>query len=83
MATIDSLGISISDMTRPELMAKIHKIRATRRTRPLARKSAPAKVSRAPNKKAPKQQDLFALANGMTTEAKAALAASLMKGVKK
>ena len=83
MATIDSLGISISDMSRSELFTKLHQIRATRRTRPAARKSAPAKVSRAPSKKAPKQQDLFALANGMTAEAKAALAASLMKGVKK
>jgi hypothetical protein len=82
MATIDSLGISILDMSRQDLFNKIKKIREVRRTRPTARKAAPAKVSRAPSKKAPKQQDLFALVKGMTSVSKAALAAELMKDFK-
>jgi hypothetical protein len=82
MATIDSLGISILDMDRQDLFNKIKKIREVRRTRPAARKAAPAKVSRAPSKKKPKQQDLFALVQGMTSASKAALAAELMKDFK-
>ena len=79
MATIDSLGTSILCMTREALHDHIMAIRAIRRTRPAARKSAPAKTKRRPNKKAPRQQDLFALAEGMTTAQKAKLAAQLMK----
>lgn len=79
MATINHLGISITQMSPQEVYTLLHHIREVRRTRPLARKSAPAKVARAPSHKQPKPQDLFALAEGMTTTQKAALAATLMR----
>jgi primosomal protein N'' len=59
-------------------------IRARRRERPtkkIREASAPAKTKRAPSKKAPKQQDLFRLAAGMTSEQKLKLAQSLIGGV--
>ena len=83
MAIIDSLHTSITDMPEDGVFNLLHKIRANRRLRPAARKKAPAKVARAPNKKAPKQQDLFALAIGMSSDRKAALAAQLIKEMKK
>lgn len=79
MATIESLSISITKMPRPQFYTMLMDIRTNRRTRPEARKAAPAKTKRKPNAKAPRQQDLFALAEGMTTTQKAALAAKLMK----
>ena len=74
MATIDHLGTSITQLSPNDLFSLIHTIRGTRRTRPTARKAAPAKVARAPSGKRPKQQDLFAIAKGMTTAQKKQLA---------
>jgi len=82
MATIESLGISISTQSNAELFERLRAIRNNRRRRPerkVRQKSAPAKTRRAPSKRAPKQQDLFALANSMSNEQKLALAAKLMK----
>ena len=78
MATIDSLGTSISTLPSQEFYTLIMGIRAHRRTKPPPRRKAPAKTKRRPNAKAPRQQDLFALAGNMTNDQKAALAAKLM-----
>ena len=80
MATIDSLGTSISTQSNDTLYERIRLIRNNRRRRPtkkLRAKSAPAKTRRKPNARAPKPQDMFALVNKMTTQQKAALAAKL------
>ena len=79
MATIDSLGTSITQLSRRDLFRLLHTIRARRRERPPARKAAPAKVGRAPSKRTPKPQDLFALAGRMSQAQKDKLAAELMK----
>jgi hypothetical protein len=81
MATIDTLRPSITSMSYQEKISLISKIRAIRRTRPEPRRSAPAKVLRAPSRKAPKQQDLFQLANGMTQSAKDTLILELLRGL--
>jgi hypothetical protein len=83
MATIEHLNTSITQMSRAESFALIKGIRdSRRRARPVKEpKALPAKVARSPKKSAPRQQDLFAMAQGMTPEAKAQLLASLMKGL--
>ena len=82
MATIESLNISITHMTRAALFEHLGRIRTQRRLRPAPRqKSTPAKVARAPKKGNLKQQDLFQYANGLTDAAKASLAAELIKGL--
>jgi len=83
MATIYDLHTSISALPQQDLFELLRKIRAIRRTRPAAKKSAPAKTKRRPSRRKPKQQDLFALAEGMTESQKAALAASLLGAMKK
>lgn len=77
MATIDSLGTSILDLSRSRLYSLVMCIRENRRTRPSATRKAPAKCARAPSAKAPKQQDLFQLATKMTPLARAKLLAEL------
>ena len=82
MATIESLGTSISTQSNDDLYERIRIIRNNRRRRPerkVRQASAPAKTRRAPNKRAPKPQDLFAIANNMTNEQKLALAKKLME----
>jgi len=82
MATIESLSTSISHMPRSALFDLLGKIRTQRRLRPAPRqKSTPAKVARAPKKGNLKQQDLFQYANGLTEDAKAKLAAELIRGL--
>lgn len=76
MATIDSLGISITQMGRRDLFRLLHTIRAKRRERPVARKASSAK-SRA--KKSSKTKDPFAIAGRMTQTQKDQLAAILLK----
>lgn len=72
-------------MPRPQLLSLLQGIRAQRRLRPeraiRAKKDVPAKVARAPKKGNLKQQDLFAFAKGLDDQAKAALAAELLKGL--
>lgn len=85
MATIETLHPSISAMSNDELYSKLRDIRNNRLRRPekkVREAKAPAKVKRKPNPKAPKQQDLFALAGNMTDKEKAALAAKLLGGNK-
>lgn len=82
MATIYDLNTSITCMGREEFTALVIAIRTQRRLRPtkaIREKKAPAKCARAPRLKNPKQQDLFQLAQNMTPEQRAALAAKLME----
>jgi len=83
MATIDSLGLSITQMSMPQFHELLSTIRAKRRTRPTQRMKdnakTPARVARAPSKKNPKTTDLFALASSMTQTQKDALAAQLIQ----
>lgn len=85
MATIYDLNTSITQMSATQLTDLVITIRTQRRIRPTPKArsaSAPAKVARAPRLKNPKQQDLFQLAQNMSPEQRAALAASLMKEMK-
>jgi len=80
MATIESLGTSVTKMSRQDLFTLLGAIRTRRRTRPAAKqKSTPAKVSRSPNKKNLQSKDMFQYANGLTSEAKSNLANELLK----
>ena len=81
MATIESLGKSISDMSTPELNDRLMKIRAQRRLKPEKKKpQRNARTAKKPSKKAPKQQDLFVAAKGMTSKQKADLLKALLGG---
>lgn len=87
MATIYSLGPSITDLSYPDLLAKLSVIRTSRRRRPerpiRAKKEvkAPAKVARA-NGHHPKTKDISAAISKLTPEMKAMLAAELLGGLK-
>ncbi len=86
MATIYDLNTSITQMSGTQLTDLVISIRTQRRIRPtpkVRQASAPAKVARAPRLKNPRQQDLFQLAQNMSSEQRAALAASLMKEMNK
>jgi hypothetical protein len=78
MATIDSLGTSILQMSRRDLFRLLHDIRAQRRKRPEKRISA-ARKAKSPSKSKPKSQDLFALAGRMSQAQKDKLATELLK----
>lgn len=78
MATIDSLGTSITQLSRRNLFRLLHDIRTQRRKRPEKRISV-ARKAKMPNKKSPRPQDLFALAGRMTQTQKDKLAAQLLK----
>ena len=81
MATIESLNKSITLMDDEELISFLLKIRNNRLRKPERKArvaSAPAKTKRKPSAKAPKQQDLFAIANSMNEEQKASLLAKLL-----
>ena len=81
MATIESLGTSISKLNMADASTLITTIRANRRLRPskkLRAKSAPAKTKRAPRKKNLRPQDMFAYAASLSPEAKMKLAATLL-----
>ena len=88
MATIYSLGPSITDLHYPDLLAKLSVIRTNRRRRPerpirKARKEskAPTKVVRAKNHH-PKTKDISAAISKLSPEMKAMLAAELLGGLK-
>lgn len=87
MATIYSLGPSITDLSYPDLLAKLSVIRTSRRRRPerpiRAKKEvkAPAKVARA-NGHHPKTKDISNAISKLTPEMKAMLAAELLGGLK-
>ena len=88
MATIYSLGPSITDLHYPDLLAKLSVIRTNRRRRPerpirKARKESktPTKVVRAKNHH-PKTKDVSAAISKLSPEMKAMLAAELLGGLK-
>lgn len=87
MATIYSLGPSITDLPYPTLLEKLQLIRANRRLRPerpiRAKKEvkAPAKVARS-NGHHPKTKDISTAISKLTPEMKAMLAAELLGGLK-
>ena len=81
MARIEHLNTSITQMDPSDLMDLIMQIRTNRRKRPekKARKSnAQAKRTTA-RKRAPKQQDVFAMVDHMSDEMKAKILAQLME----
>ena len=83
MATIESLGPSITDLSPRDLTKKLMLIRENRRTRPTKKiraKSTTAKQKRAPRKKNLRPQDMFAYAASLSPEAKMKLAAKLLGG---
>ena len=88
MATIYSLGPSITDLHYPDLLAKLSVIRTKRRRRPerplratKKESKAPTKVTRAKNHH-PKTKDISAAINKLSPEMKAMLAAELLGGLK-
>jgi hypothetical protein len=88
MATIYSLGPSITDLSYQELLSKLNVIRTSRRRRPertirASKKedSKPTKVVRAKNHH-PKTKDISAAISKLSPEMKAALAAELLGGLK-
>jgi len=88
MATIYSLGPSITDLSYPDLLEKLQGIRAKRRLRPerpiratKKESSAPTKVTRAKNHH-PKTKDISNAISKLSPEMKAMLAAELLGGLK-
>ena len=88
MATIYSLGPSITDLSYPDLLVKLSVIRTSRRRRserPIkAQKKetkSPAKVARA-NGHHPKTKDISAAISKLSPEMRAMLAAELLGGMK-
>ena len=88
MATIYSLGPSITDLHYPDLLAKLSVIRTSRRRRPERPIRAQKKESKAPTKVAraknhhPKTKDISAAISKLSPEMKAMLAAELLGGLK-
>lgn len=86
MATIYSLGPSITDLSYQDLLSKLTVIRTSRRRRPertirAERKEAPTKVARAKNHH-PKTKDISSAISKLSPEMKAALTAELLGGLK-
>lgn len=83
MATLESLSTSITRRSPQELITLFTTIRAQRRKRPEPKeRKVTAKSTRAASKKAPRQQDLFALVGGMSQADKDIIAASLLEMMK-
>lgn len=84
MATLESLALSITQRSYNDLNLLLTEIRANRRRKPepKKRKTTTARSSRKASKSAPKQQDLFALANGMSQKEKDLMAATLLEMLK-
>ena len=83
MATIESLHTSITQMKPADLTALFLRIRESRRRRPAPKvKAAKANAQSkrtTKRKKAPSQQDIFSMLNGMSEAEKVKIAQQLIK----
>jgi len=88
VATIYSLGPSITDLSYPNLLAKLSIIRTSRRRRPERTIRATKKTSTPPARVArskshhPKTKDISTAINKLSPEMKALLAAELLGALK-
>jgi hypothetical protein len=82
MARIEHLNISITDLPPDALMNLVMEIRANRRKRPVkAQRKSNAQAKRTTaRKRAPSQQDVFAMVDSMSPELKKKIAQQLLKG---
>ena len=83
MATTSDLHTSISALPHSEAMDLIHQVRARRRVPIKKPKKPTAKMQRKANRKSGRPQDAMASVKGMTKEAKADLAKTLLESLLK
>jgi len=83
MATIETLATSITSMSYTNLETLVSSIRTIRRTRPLRKKKAPAKLAKRPNKRNLNQQDHFAQVKGLSKDQRLKILEALLLGNQK